>query len=163
MSARAMPGVFAAGMATPLAFGANMASPQRRAMIERHLRRVDPSLGGLPAAPSGAAGLRLLRPVLAGELPAPDARRRAVDAGFGQDGLRAHRRRRSTRATASILALPHLGGWEWAGRWIADRGHPITVVVERIEPPELFEWFADLRSELGHDRRAARARRRHRP
>ncbi len=48
-----------------------------------------------------------------------------------------------------IIALPHLGGWEWAGRWIADRGHPITVVVERIEPPELFDWFAELRSSLG--------------
>ena len=48
-----------------------------------------------------------------------------------------------------IIALPHLGGWEWAGRWIADRGHPITVVVERIDPPELFEWFVDLRSKLG--------------
>ncbi len=48
-----------------------------------------------------------------------------------------------------ILALPHLGGWEWAGRWLADRGHGVTAVVEEIEPPELFEWFADLRSKLG--------------
>jgi KDO2-lipid IV(A) lauroyltransferase len=45
--------------------------------------------------------------------------------------------------------LPHLGGWEWAGRWLADRGHGLTVVVETIEPPELFDWFADLRAELG--------------
>ncbi len=48
-----------------------------------------------------------------------------------------------------ILVLPHLGGWEWAGRWIAEQGHPITVVVEKIEPPELFDWFVDLRSKLG--------------
>ena len=48
-----------------------------------------------------------------------------------------------------ILALPHLGGWEWAGRWLADTGHRVTVVVERIEPPELFDWFARLRNELG--------------
>ena len=48
-----------------------------------------------------------------------------------------------------ILALPHLGGWEWAGRWLVERGHAITVVVEEIEPPELFEWFADLRGQLG--------------
>jgi len=48
-----------------------------------------------------------------------------------------------------ILVLPHLGGWEWAGRWIVDQGHQITVVVEKIDPPELFEWFVDLRSELG--------------
>jgi KDO2-lipid IV(A) lauroyltransferase len=32
---------------------------------------------------------------------------------------------------------------------VADQGHPITVIVEAIEPPELFEWFADLRGALG--------------
>ena len=53
--------------------------------------------------------------------------------------------------TGVILALPHLGGWEWAGRWIADCGIPITVVVEPLEPPELFEWFADFRRSLGMD------------
>ena len=53
------------------------------------------------------------------------------------------------RGTGAILALPHLGGWEWAGRWLADQGHRMTVVVERIEPPELFDWFVRLRNELG--------------
>ena len=48
-----------------------------------------------------------------------------------------------------ILALPHLGGWEWAGRWLVDNGLRLTVVVERLEPPELFEWFAGLRRDLG--------------
>ena len=48
-----------------------------------------------------------------------------------------------------ILALPHLGGWEWAGRWLVDRGHGLTVVVEAIEPPELFDWFSELRASSG--------------
>ena len=48
-----------------------------------------------------------------------------------------------------ILALPHLGGWEWAGRWLADRNYKVNVVVEKLEPPELFDWFVRLRSELG--------------
>ena len=48
-----------------------------------------------------------------------------------------------------ILALPHLGGWEWAGRWLCDLGYKTTVVVERIEPPELFDWFIELRESLG--------------
>ena len=43
-----------------------------------------------------------------------------------------------------ILALPHLGGWEWAGVWLIQLGFPMTVVVEALEPPELFEWFVDL-------------------
>ena len=53
------------------------------------------------------------------------------------------------KGSGVILALPHLGGWEWAGRWLADRGHRVTAVVERVEPPALFEWFVDLRTDLG--------------
>ena len=34
-------------MVTPAGLGANVASPERRAMIERHLRRADPTLRGL--------------------------------------------------------------------------------------------------------------------
>ena len=49
-----------------------------------------------------------------------------------------------------ILALPHLGGWEWAGFWLAAvHAGTVTVVVEALEPPELFEWFAELRRALG--------------
>ena len=43
-----------------------------------------------------------------------------------------------------ILALPHLGGWEWAGRWLTDQGLPITVVVEPLADKEIFEWFASF-------------------
>ena len=46
-AARHLPAVVAAGMVTPAGFGANLASPERRAMIERHLRRADPTLRGL--------------------------------------------------------------------------------------------------------------------
>ena len=49
-----------------------------------------------------------------------------------------------------ILALPHLGGWEWAGSgWRRCSAGLVTVVVEALEPPELFEWFADLRRSFG--------------
>ena len=48
-----------------------------------------------------------------------------------------------------ILGLPHVGGWEWAGRWLADQGHRTTVIVEQLEPPELFDWFVRLRRDLG--------------
>jgi KDO2-lipid IV(A) lauroyltransferase len=48
-----------------------------------------------------------------------------------------------------IMALPHLGGWEWGGAWMAQQGHDILAVVERIEPPELLDWFAAQRAALG--------------
>jgi KDO2-lipid IV(A) lauroyltransferase len=48
-----------------------------------------------------------------------------------------------------IVALPHLGGWEWGGTWMTYQGYPPTVVVEALEPPEVFEWFAGLRRRLG--------------
>jgi lauroyl/myristoyl acyltransferase len=51
----------------------------------------------------------------------------------------------------AILALPHLGGWEWGGRWLAATGRPVTVVVERLRPDRLFEWFAGYRRRLGMD------------
>jgi KDO2-lipid IV(A) lauroyltransferase len=49
-----------------------------------------------------------------------------------------------------ILALPHLGGWEWGGFWLAEvQDLPVSVVVERLEPTELFDWFAELRQAFG--------------
>ncbi len=48
-----------------------------------------------------------------------------------------------------ILALPHLGSWDYAGAWMASIGYPMTVVAEPLEPPQLFDWFVDLRSRLG--------------
>jgi KDO2-lipid IV(A) lauroyltransferase len=42
-----------------------------------------------------------------------------------------------------------MGGWEWAGRWITDQGIKMTVVVEPLEPPEVFEWFKHLRQSFG--------------
>jgi KDO2-lipid IV(A) lauroyltransferase len=53
------------------------------------------------------------------------------------------------RESGVILALPHVGGWDFAGAWLASQGLAPTVVVEPVEPPELFEWFAGVRRALG--------------
>ena len=147
-AARFMPGVVAAGLAVPFGAGANFASPERRAMIERHLQRVDPSLRGLRLRRATQEAFDSYARYWLESFRLPSLSKRVVDAGFRApgypqivDGL--------ARGNGVILALPHLGGWEWAGRWIADQGHQITVVVEKVDPPELFEWFVDLRSGLG--------------
>jgi len=48
-----------------------------------------------------------------------------------------------------IMALPHAGSWEWGGAWLALEGMPMTAVVERLEPPPLFEWFVAQRAGMG--------------
>jgi KDO2-lipid IV(A) lauroyltransferase len=48
-----------------------------------------------------------------------------------------------------ILALPHLGGWEWAAAWMAAQDHHMLAVVEPLQPPELFEWFVRQREAIG--------------
>jgi KDO2-lipid IV(A) lauroyltransferase len=72
----------------------------------------------------------------------------AVEAGMSWQGI-GHIYRGLEAGRGVILALPHLGGWEWAGAWIAGQGYPMTVVVEALEPPELFEWFAGFRRSVG--------------
>jgi KDO2-lipid IV(A) lauroyltransferase len=51
--------------------------------------------------------------------------------------------------TGAVLALPHLGNWDFAGAWLALQGYSVTVVAEPVEPPELFEWFVATRAQLG--------------
>lgn len=52
--------------------------------------------------------------------------------------------------TGAVMAMPHLGAWEWAAFWLKTvSGDPVTAVVEQIEPPELAEWFIGLRNQFG--------------
>lgn len=147
--ARVLPGFMADAITTPLALGASSTSRDRRETIARHLRRVDPSLDGvaLRRAVNEAFDSYTRYYVESFRLPSLSARQ--VDAGLTTVGYEEYVLPALERGNGVILALPHLGGWEWAGRWLADRGHPVTAVVERIEPPELFDWFAGLRADLG--------------
>lgn len=80
-------------------------------------------------------------------LPALDARQ--VADGFTIEGLQ-HLTDAFDRGVGPILALPHVGGWEWAGRWLGtEHGWPVSAVAEQLEPPELYEWFLELRAGLG--------------
>jgi KDO2-lipid IV(A) lauroyltransferase len=48
-----------------------------------------------------------------------------------------------------IIGTPHLGGWEWGAMYLIAKGIPVTVAVEPLRPPDLFDWFARFRRELG--------------
>jgi KDO2-lipid IV(A) lauroyltransferase len=71
-----------------------------------------------------------------------------IDAGMSWSGF-VHLEKAIEDGRGVILALPHLGGWEWGGFWLVQQRRPVTVVVEALEPPELFEWFAGFRRGLG--------------
>ncbi len=60
-----------------------------------------------------------------------------------------HIRAGKARGKGVILALPHVGSWEWGGAWLALEDMPMTAVMERLEPPQLFEWFLGQRKAMG--------------
>lgn len=124
---------------------------ERRAQVERNLRRVDPSLTDAELA-------RLVRHTFESyaryyeesfRLPGTSAE--DLDAGFTHEGYE-HLDAALASGDGAIIALPHLGGWEWSGFWLTQvRGIPVTAVVERLDPPELFEWFVGLRRSFGFE------------
>lgn len=122
----------------------------RRTIIERNLRRTHgPGL-------QGRALRRLVRATYASyaryymesfKLPTLDVD--AVAKHFRVDGYE-HLDTAIRAGAGPILALPHLGGWEWAGFWLALVPRvQVSAVAEQLEPPELSKWFTDLRSRLG--------------
>ena len=148
LTARGLPGFAAQGLAPVLGLGANWSNIDRRAMIERHLRRADPTIGGARLRRTVQDAFDSSTRYWLESFRLPHLKGAAVERGMRVEGYD-HVVGALEAGNGVILALPHLGGWEWAGRWLVERGHGITVVVEEIEPPELFEWFVDLRQQLG--------------
>ncbi len=49
-----------------------------------------------------------------------------------------------------ILALPHMGSWEWAGAWIANKlQKEIVAIVEPFGTPDLQKWVFEYRKKIG--------------
>ena len=49
----------------------------------------------------------------------------------------------------TILALPHIGSWEYGGKFLATQDLPMTAVAERLEPAALFDYFLEQRAAMG--------------
>jgi KDO2-lipid IV(A) lauroyltransferase len=136
-------------VATPLGRAAGRAAswlmPAQRRMAGRHQRRVVPGAADASTRAVfdsyGRYWVEMLR------LPG-DVRAGAISTMGAIDGYE-HLQAGLARGNGVILAMPHLGGWEWAGAEMARRGHDMLAVVERIEPPELLAWFADQRAAMG--------------
>jgi lauroyl/myristoyl acyltransferase len=147
--ARALPEPVALLAGSGLARASSHVTPARRRQAARNLRRVDPSLRGLrlERATSRLFGSYARYWVESFRLPGMTAEE--IDRGFRPHGYELVAQAREA-GNGAIIALPHLGSWEWAGFWLSRlQDTPLTVVVEELHPPELFEWFAALRRSYG--------------
>jgi phosphatidylinositol dimannoside acyltransferase len=50
-----------------------------------------------------------------------------------------------------ICALPHLGNWDAAGRWMKAIGLPALAVAEELKPRRLYDLFVEHRNAIGMD------------
>jgi KDO2-lipid IV(A) lauroyltransferase len=121
----------------------------RRSMVERHMRRVHgPGLRGVALEREVQRVFASYARYWYESFRLPSTSPAELDAHMTYEGLE-----RLDEALAlgngAVVALPHLGGWDFGGAALASRGYRATVVVEPLEPPELFDWFARFRSSLG--------------
>lgn len=125
-------------------------SPERRQVVERNLQRIYE--GRLSPPQLRRATGRVFDSYAryyVDSFRLPSLSVHEVDAGFAYEGYESVERTRS-RGLGPILALPHMGGWEWAAFWLTEvQQLGVTAVVEPLEPPELFDWFLEFRESLG--------------
>jgi phosphatidylinositol dimannoside acyltransferase len=147
--AQALPGGVVEGVAPQLAALASYAAGDRRAMVERHQRRVTPGLRGAALRRRVRAVYRSYGRYYGESFRLPSVDPMELDDRFTYEGFD-HIERARKAGFGPMLCLPHLGSWEWTAFWLTRvRGIPLTAVVERIEPPALFDWFVSFRESIG--------------
>jgi KDO2-lipid IV(A) lauroyltransferase len=149
--ARRAPGPVAAVAARRLGRAAHLVASGRRAQVERNLRRVDPTLTDRQVHRLARQTFESYARYYEESFRLPGTSAAALDAGFTHEGYE-HLDAAIAAGHGAIMAMPHLGGWEWSGFWLTQvKGIPVTVVVEELEPPALFEWFVELRRSFGFE------------
>lgn len=148
--ARGLPRGAADGVATTLSRVAVLASKERRLLVERNMRRAyGPDIGRRELRRAVQRNFASYGRYWVDSFRLPEMSIDEIDRGMTTIGLE-HIKRAVASGTGPILVLPHLGGWEWAGFWLTlVPKFTVTVVVEPVEPPALFDFFADFRERLG--------------
>ncbi|MGH9153881.1 MAG: phosphatidylinositol mannoside acyltransferase, partial [Acidimicrobiales bacterium] len=147
--ARALPAAALERLTGPA--GAVMASVMggRRAVLAGHLRRVHgPGLEGRRLHREVRRSFASYARYWAESFRLPGTPPAALAASTTSEGLE-NVDAGLAAGRGVILALPHLGGWDFGGAWLASLGYRMVAVVEPVDPPELFEWFVALRRSLG--------------
>jgi KDO2-lipid IV(A) lauroyltransferase len=125
--------------------------PDKAALLASHIRRVDPSLSPAQAEAAMRRGLGSYGRYWVESFRLPTLRAEGVAKGLTVVGYE-HVQASLDAGLGPILVLPHLGAWEWAAAWLHHVKHiPVAAVAERLEPPDLFDWFVALRRAYGID------------
>ena len=147
--AQALPAPIAAASGELMGRLAGHLAGGRRSMIGRHLQRIEgPELAGaaLDAAVDRAFASYGRYWMESFRLPARDPA--DLEASMSYEGI-ANLEAARAHGRGVIMAMPHLGAWDWGGAWLTASGFPLTVVAEALDPPELFDWFSRWRRHLG--------------
>jgi KDO2-lipid IV(A) lauroyltransferase len=147
--ARLLPSPAATFAGRAIGLGLASTDAQRRKVVARHLQRIHG--GELSDADLRREVQRAFDSYArywVESFRLPELSPQDLDAGMTYEGLE-HVIEAREAGKGVIIALPHLGGWDFGGAWLATQGFPITVVVEPLEPRALFEWFASFREQLG--------------
>jgi len=145
MVAALLPDPVANAAASGLSRTFQRALGERRRMVQRHMRRaLGPEASPLQVRRAVDAAFRSYGRYWVETFRVASLDRRHLDRIFGVDGWE-NFEKADALGRGAIMALPHVGQWEVAGAWMAAHGYPPMAVAERLEPPELYEWFVDLR------------------
>jgi KDO2-lipid IV(A) lauroyltransferase len=147
--AQVLPGSVIDVLAPGVAGLAALRPGDQRAMVERHQRRLDPGLGGAELQRRVREVFRSYGRYYGESFRLPTIGAEELDRGLTREGFE-HVEESLARGVGPMLVLPHLGSWEWCAYWLTRvRKVPVTAVVERVEPPALFDWFVEFRERIG--------------
>lgn len=148
--ARHLPRPVAAPLTTVASRGYARFSANERLVVERNLRRI---LGDdVDEATLRRSTERVFENYgryWLDSLRLTDMSPQQIDDGFSYEGIH-HLIDPIEAGITPVVAMPHLGGWEWSAAWLTKvKQWPVASVAERLEPPELYEWFLEWRRQLG--------------
>lgn len=146
--ARALPSAWAPPIVAALRFLYGKLSRRRMLMMRLHLEKIVGPMGREELS----RRMRRARALYARywyetfRLPAMTkeevrSRVRALNEGAIQRALAANK--------GAVLALPHLGNWDFAGSYIAGKYGPVLAVAELLRPRRAFEHWKATRERLG--------------
>lgn len=125
-----------------------IAMRKKRTIVSRHMRRIQPQLSDRHIRRAVQKSYESYARYYIETFRLPLLNAKQIQSGVSIEGFE-HIESGLQLGKGVILALPHLGGWEWSGRWLIQRGHRLNAVVEKLESPQLFEMFLRLRKKYG--------------